>query len=138
VKCLVALRSRRNGFALLVLPALLLRALIPVGFMPMVSAGGISIAICPGVTGLPAPSAMGDRGAAHAHHHGAGQDPSTPAHHAPCLFAASAGGAPAPTIMELTGSAGTAVAVDAGSASRVLLPTILRTQTSRGPPTALS
>ncbi|MGH8136726.1 MAG: hypothetical protein ACREVV_00840 [Steroidobacteraceae bacterium] len=109
------LRKRRNWLALLVLPALLFRAAIPVGFMPMVSAGGgVSIEFCPGQSGQ-APSNTGQ-------------------HHAPCLFAASAGGAPAPAALELTAPAADAVRVDRSDNDNVFLPTIVRTQTSRGPP----
>jgi len=155
VNSLAALRRRRNWFALLVLPALLFRALIPVGFMPMIGeGGGLSIGICPGVTELPAPDGMSRPGAGYAHHHGAdhlrhpsadhlhhhstdqegGPGPSTPAHHAPCLFAASAGGAPPPSALGLAAPADTAIVVNTASVNSVLLPTIIRTQTSRGPP----
>src|SRR5947199_10197758 len=48
------LRGRRRRFATLLLPALLLRALIPFGFMPLAGANGLTIGFCPGAGALPA------------------------------------------------------------------------------------
>src|SRR5437764_8172396 len=48
------LRGRRRRFAALLLPALLLRALIPFGFMPLLGASGLTLGFCPGEGALPA------------------------------------------------------------------------------------
>src|SRR5437764_15141392 len=42
------LRGRRRRFAALLLPALLLRALIPFGFMPLAGGNGLTLGLCPG------------------------------------------------------------------------------------------
>jgi len=87
------LRRRRSALALLAVPALLLRAFLPFGFMPVAATEGW-IGFCPGAG--PLPPALGANAATH-HHHGhhsldtgAGGAPADPptAHHAPCLFAA--------------------------------------------------
>ena len=103
--------SRRN----LVLPllcAFLFRALIPVGFMPVVAADGtLSLEFCPAygtappqiaahahhnhLAGLPnLASGHGSSPVAH-HDHGAHDPAGAAQHHAPCVFAASANAAPA-------------------------------------------
>src|ERR1700724_567732 len=68
------LRRRRARLALLVLPALLLRALIPMGFMTLADATGVSIGFCPGagvMPGLPADAVHAQYfGHAHAPHAG--------------------------------------------------------------------
>jgi hypothetical protein len=154
-----SLRRYRQWLALLVLPALVFRALIPVGFMPLVDADwGITIGFCPGeaaqpgaVTGPhahhgdhPGGNAAGGgghdhlfaaHGAHHQHHGGGSEDPSTSGHHhAPCLFAASAGGAPAPAILTLEAATPEAVRIAYGNADETFLPTIIRAQSPRGPP----
>jgi len=133
------LRRRRLGWALLALPALLLRATIPPGFMPVAAEQGFALEFCPGAGALPPGVALA---AAHAHHHhhagggsGQGSDPSPSTHHAPCLFAASATLAPAPVLAEPL----MAPPADGGSGERahagqVFPPTILRAQSPRGPP----
>jgi hypothetical protein len=132
------LRSRRRLLALL-LPALVLRALIPFGFMPVVAGGGMTIGFCPGEVqppGIAAAHQISAHQDLHAGHHlGHGGDPgSSGAHHAPCLFAASASPAFSPAVLALAPSdAHRAQPVEA-LAARVFLPTILRTQSPRGPP----
>src|SRR5437764_884661 len=51
---LAYLRGRRRRFAALLLPPLLLRALIPFGFMPLIGASGLTLGFCPGEGALPA------------------------------------------------------------------------------------
>ncbi|MBV8343013.1 MAG: hypothetical protein JO173_11610 [Gammaproteobacteria bacterium] len=127
-----SLRLRR-GRALLfagMMPALLLRALIPFGFMPVATSEGLKIALCPGIAGLPSAGAHG-----HPHH-----DTRAPggseggAHHAPCLFSASGSvaGAPATLMLTLTGSAPRAE--DSAQHPRLFSPSILRAQSPRAPP----
>ena len=129
------LRSRRRQLTWLVLPALLLRALIPAGFMPLAGAGGAYLGFCPGA-GAPEPSAL----VGHAHHHthdapGAPAAPSGAHHHPACIFSLGAVTATAAAVPLLS-----AVAAPQAPAERadslVVLPPILRAQTSRGPPPA--
>jgi hypothetical protein len=135
-------RKHRQWLALLVLPALVFRALIPVGFMPLVDAdGGITIGFCPGEAALPGGTQDHQSAAhgAHQHQHHRGgngsEDSSTSAqHHTPCLFAAGAGGAPAPAIVTLETAAPEVAQVVHDDAAEVFLPTILRAQSPRGPP----
>jgi len=89
-RCLHKLRAVRILLALLVLPGFVIRAAVPPGFMPVASRDTtLTMAICPGhaaqsgVLESGAPSAPGD------HRPPAGQS-----HEAPCVFAATAGGAP--------------------------------------------
>ena len=76
---------RRRWWVAALLPALLLRALIPAGFMPAVGAGSLALVFCE-------PSALGAAGPG-AHHHHHGQDPTGHGSHAAsgeCPFAQSA------------------------------------------------
>jgi hypothetical protein len=136
MSALARLRRRRRRWALLALPALLLRALLPVGFMPLASADGFSLELCPDAGRLPAAaSAAADLHAHHHHHADAGQDASSAAHHAPCLFAASAQLATAPGDAAAAGPATPAIAPrDACRATRRFVPSILRSQAPRAPP----
>jgi hypothetical protein len=115
----------------LALPALLLRALIPVGFMPVATADGLSIEFCPDAGPLPA----ADPHAHHHHHHQGGPDPSSATHHAPCLFAASATLAAVPATVTLVAPpalAGHSALL--APAARSFVPSILRAQIPRAPP----
>ena len=133
-------RQRRLLLALLVLPVLVLRALVPVGFMPVVvSDGSLSIEFCPGQGTLPPGIDAGALHAGHlAHHHAhhAGGDPSRPsdAHHAPCLFSLSASPAFASAVALPAPSPAAATAFGAPPPVRVFLPAIVRAQSPRGPP----
>lgn len=127
------LRSRRHQLTWLVLPALLLRALIPAGFMPLAGTGGAYLGFCPGA-GAPDPSAL--VGHAHHHSHDEGGAPGAPAgahHHPACVFSVGAATATAAAVALV--SAVTAPQAPADRAdSLVVLPPILRAQSSRGPP----
>jgi hypothetical protein len=127
---------RRRRLAVLLLPALLLRALIPAGFMPMAGAGGPHLGFCPGAGELPPGAAAPATHASHpghAEHGGDGRGvPGTP-HHPACIFSPGAVTAfaeppadalPAPALTSLT----------AHIAEPIFLPTILRAQSPRGPP----
>jgi len=126
--------------ALLVLPVLVLRALVPVGFMPVVVSGGsLSIEFCPGQGTLPPGIDAGALHAGHlAHHHAhhSGGDPSRPtdAHHAPCLFSLSASPAFAAAVALPAADPAAATVFGAPPPSRVFLPAIVRAQSPRGPP----
>lgn len=83
---------RRRTLALLVLPALLLRALLPPGFMPAAHGGfGFALTICPGhgLVAMLGDPAAGDTTPAPAGSH----------HDAPCAFAAAAAGLAPPSAL---------------------------------------
>ena len=66
--------ARRRGWALALVPVLLLRALIPAGFMPAVGAGSWALVFCePGV--LASAHAGHHEGAGHAGHSASGECP---------------------------------------------------------------
>lgn len=142
------LRSVRRRFATLLIPALLLRALIPFGFMPLLGGSGLTIGFCPGEGALPAGLVAANVQLEHAKHpalpghdlaagggaHGGAGDPRHAGHEAPCPFAASAKPAFAPVVLALATVAAPAVSGEASNALIVFLPTILRAQSPRGPP----
>jgi hypothetical protein len=87
-------RLLRRGFlheclASLALVAVIARALIPMGFMPIVVNGEAQLRFCSGVAG-----------GAHFDQHG--QPGSTSTADAPCVFAVSGGAAPIPTAILFT------------------------------------
>lgn len=114
-------RTRR--LLALVLPLLVLRALIPAGFMPIAEGGGLIIGLCPGAAGMPP---------GHAHH--GGHPHGEP--HAPCLFAASAAPAFSPLALALPPASAVALRAALPALNAPCLPSILRSQTPRGPPAA--
>jgi hypothetical protein len=109
------------------LPLLVLRLLIPVGFMPMAGSDGLSIGLCPGDGPLPPTLA-------HLHHGGQHGGTGGGAHHAPCLFAASAGAALAPAFLALPLSTPPAVPAALPRSDRHSPPSICRAQSPRAPP----
>jgi hypothetical protein len=132
------LRRRRARLALLVLPALLLRALIPMGFMPLVDATGVSIGFCPGAGVMPGQPADAVRaqhfGHAHAPHAGGRAGGGGALHHAPCLFASGAASAFAAALPAPALAASALPSTDDRAAPAVFLPAIRRAQFARGPP----
>lgn len=140
------LRSRARAIAWALLPALLLRALTPVGFMPMHDAqGDLYLAFCPGVGDtLPPASAADDphRGHHGAHDHAGMQHPGTPAgdnpapsQHNLCPYALSAGPALAYTVPPVSAPAPVPTRAPAPDYPTPSLPTIERAQSARAPPT---
>jgi len=125
---------RLRRITILLLPALLLRSLIPFGFMPMADAGGVSIGLCPGEG--PMPAAMGAAAHAQHMHHSAHHDGAhSGSHQAPCLFAASASPTFAPALPALPASVSDATPCRLpDAAGSVTLPSIRRAQSPRGPP----
>jgi len=132
------LRTRRQRrLVWLLLPALLLRALIPVGFMPLAGASGAYLGFCPGSGALPpGASELAAPYTAHSGHtHHDGDRPGSPAapHHGPCVFSGGAA-------TEFTADPLLVVVLPVAQApteriaSLVFVPTILRAQSSRGPP----
>jgi hypothetical protein len=121
--------------ALLVFAALLLRALIPAGFMPLAGPGGPHLGFCPAAGALPPGSGDSATPASHlVHlHHGAGRGTPEAPHHPACVFSAGAATvfAAVPTLAPVLP---TLRAHRERRVSRIVLPTILRAQSSRGPP----
>jgi len=135
MRSLAAIRSRTRVVALALLPALLLRALTPVGFMPMHDAqGGVFLAFCPGIGDTLLPSMVADD--PHRYHHAMhdGDATSTPQHHNVCPYALSAGPALAFSVPGVLAHAPLAAEILAPNYSTVSLPTIERAQSARAPP----
>ncbi|MCX7056895.1 MAG: hypothetical protein NTZ79_06795 [Proteobacteria bacterium] len=124
---LVAGRRTRNWVAYALLAGLLVRALIPVGFMP----GASGLEFCQG--GMPSMAASMP---AHHHHHAEGQQaPShSTGHGEGCVFAGSAAGLAPPCVPSTAVPVQVATAYPVPSTSIDSSPTILRAQSPRGPP----
>jgi hypothetical protein len=128
-----SIRTKRRLLGL-VLPLLLLRLLVPAGFMPFSDGGSFGVALCPGEAALP-PGLAAHVGHAmhHAGHPGRGQP--TAEHHALCLFAASAvPPVPAAALLASAARAALAAAALPAQARSIALPVILRAQSARAPP----
>jgi hypothetical protein len=121
------LRARSRALLAVILPALVLRAIIPVGFMPVAASGGPAMQLCPGA------AAMAGTLAGH-HHHPGGDAPGGTAHNTLCVFAASAAPAMAPVAAAIPLRAADVSCAEQSSANSVSLPSILRTQSARAPP----
>lgn len=118
---------------MLLLPFVLLRLLVPAGFMPMTQAGTLSLGLCPGE------AAMAGQDDAHAMHHDdhPGQGQPQGDHHAPCAFAASAAAASAPDLpaLRMARVAQRAAPLPA-QALTTSIPAIFRAQSPRAPPSS--
>jgi hypothetical protein len=140
MKFLATTRSRARVIALALLPALLLRALTPVGFMPMHDAhGGLYLAFCPGIGDTLVPPSVDDPRHDHDHHpghaihdHGGGQ--SAPQHHEVCPYALSAGPALAYSVPGVPALAPLTADAPAPDYSSISIPSIERAQSARAPP----
>jgi len=125
-----SLRSRRWLIAALILPALLLRAAIPAGFMPAMDARhGLVLEICPGVA---SPGVEPGSAAGHAHHHHGDSTPRS--HDGLCPFALSAGPALASSFVFEPAAGVLAVFDTGGPLSTRIISTLERAQSARGPP----
>jgi hypothetical protein len=124
--CLRGLRARARMLLAVVLPALVLRALIPFGFMPVAGHGGPAMQLCPGA------AAMAGAASGHPHHEGTGTPEGSA--HALCVFAASAAPAVARVAPTMPLAALSATLAARQETSSLLLPSILRTQCARAPP----
>jgi hypothetical protein len=133
---LSSLRRNRRWLALLAVPALLLRAFLPVGFMPVAAANGW-IGFCPGAGSLPPALSAPAAHPQHHHHASGGGAPAQPAtaHHAPCLFAATSLPTFTPALLGLVSPPGT-VATDLPAARppSCAIASVERTQSPRAPP----
>jgi hypothetical protein len=126
---------RQRRLTWLLLPALLLRALIPVGFMPLAGANGAYLGFCPGAGEVPPAAAAPATHASHPGHahHGDGRGIPGTAHHPACVFSAGAvtacAAAPSDAI-----AAPALTSLTERVAAPIFLPAILRAQSPRGPP----
>lgn len=126
---LMGRRRTRGWVAYALLAGLLVRALIPVGFMP----GPSGLEFCQG--GMPSMSAMASMPAHHHHHVEGQQAPShSTGHGEGCVFAGSAAGLAPPCLPNTAVPVQVATAYPVPSTSITSSPTILRAQTPRGPP----
>lgn len=139
--------ARRNlvrRIALLpLLVALLYRAAIPVGYMPMVGQNGwLTLELCTSVV-APAAAMPLVAMAAHEHHHHpdtlqgvpqTGHDHGTGDTHTVCPFATTAGPAPLSAKVVPPGAVDALVVDIAFVTASISAPTILRSQRSRAPP----
>lgn len=118
--------------AALLLPAMIFRALIPVGFMPMAGAGGaMELALCPGtVDGATFIAAAIDPHAKHHHEH---HDQRSP----PCAYALSGTAMPAPVIPAQVLFTAMVEPPRARIGTVVFLPAIVRVHLPRGPPASV-
>jgi hypothetical protein len=147
MKALASLRRRARFITLACLPVLLLRALTPVGFMPMHDAKGeLYLAFCPGIgdTILP-PAATADphrghhgmhaQGANETGHAGAtSREKPAPPQHDVCPYALSAGPALAYTVPDVSAVAPRPPAPPSPDYPSISLPPIERAQSARAPP----
>ena len=125
-------RGKQRRLVAIVLSALVLRALIPAGFMPMAGASGLSLDFCPGAGALP----PGLHDHAHPAGGGAGSDPGR-THHSPCLFSIGASTTFAVAATSIVLFVPALVTSIERFTSAVFSPAILRAQSSRGPPILL-
>lgn len=147
MKAMNSLRARGRFIALALLPALMLRVLTPVGFMPMRDAhGALVLAFCPGMGDTRLPPASTDD--PHRGHHGmraqgghgvgpgatSSGDERAPAHHDVCPYALSAGPALAYAVPDVPVTAPRLDAPPMSDYPSVHLPNIERAQSARAPP----
>lgn len=128
-------RRTRKSIWLALLPLLLLRGLVPAGYMIEANAGGLSIVVCE--SGIYKDAVIAGSAEHHHHdHHGTSGDTSSAAHdHSICPFAIAAVGAPTPDLPAI-------VAVVSTEIGRVVDEPVVqsglfgpsRTQQSRAPP----
>jgi hypothetical protein len=120
----------------LLLVALCVRALVPVGYMPSTERP-FSFQICP--DGFPAQLLKSNHAEHHHHHHGGGDDEQQPspdsmrAEH--CVFAAAANAGPAPEGQLLSAAPPTQARLQLETESAILSPQRFRQPPSRAPPT---
>jgi len=126
----------RRRLALLVACALLLRGLIPAGFMPAAGAGGLGVELCPGAGVMPPALAAHAAGGVHAGHPGHHSRDPGGVHHASCVFSAGASAAFAAALAAPAPAAPRPARDRAPAAEREHVPAILRAQSPRAPPLA--
>ncbi|HYM26720.1 MAG TPA: DUF2946 family protein [Steroidobacteraceae bacterium] len=123
----------RPRLALLVACALLLRGLIPEGFMPAAGAGGFIVELCPAAGLVPPPPAAQAARGAHPGHASHRSHDSGGVHHARCVFSTGASTAFAAALAASVPAA-PLPARDGAPADDHHVPAILRAQSPRAPP----
>jgi hypothetical protein len=127
---LASFRSRLALIALALLPALIFRALIPAGFMPMRDPDGrLAIVFCPGAS-VPASHAGQDPVHAHHHHHGGHATDAQDV----CPFALSAGPALAYAVPVHAALTARPDSAPPANYSSIHIAAIARSQSARAPP----
>ncbi len=122
---------QRSWLAVLLLPAILFRALIPVGFMPAMHGDGrLGVIFCP-ITVSAGPGLVHEH---HPGHEGGNAGYGSGHHQLACPFAASAGLAPFADFVAPTAAPAEFLALADGVSARHFVPTILRAQSPRAPP----
>jgi hypothetical protein len=122
---LTAIRRARSRklLAAVALLAVLARALVPTGVMPVAGAGAMQLMLCDGGPG------------GHHHHHADGPAaPATGTAHDLCPYAMTAGGAPLPAIVGLPALQSVPQPVALATERTRILPAPLRHAAPRGPP----
>lgn len=132
---LSSIRTRLPLIALLLLPALIYRALIPAGFMPMRDAGGrLAIVFCPGGSAV----AVQPQHEHHHHHDGMSPDAGGINHAAHeqnvCPYALSAGAALAYAVPVHVAEFASPQGPVTSNYPSVVSATITRSQSARAPP----
>jgi hypothetical protein len=106
----------------LLLPLMVMRGMLPAGYMPVAEDGAFKMALCS--EGLQQPSSNGDT-----------NDHRLPGSGSDCLFAHAAGSAPPPSIVVVASPEATDERSAAMPAAQSIASTIRRAQSPRGPPT---
>ena len=118
-----ALGLRNKFLSVTLLAVMLVRALIPPGYMPASEAGlSLSIRLCSGFAAEPAQPAE------------RGRPPSSPTHDSPCPFAMVGSVAPPPAILATVAALQPRSVQPMATATARAVPAILRSQSPRGPP----
>jgi len=115
-------RQVRQIALAMLLPALMFRAAIPAGYMPVASSGQPTLVMCSGVDGAAAQDAPGT------------PDPADSRHsNLPCHFATSAAAPPVDHAAAVVFDSAAPLA-SPGDAVENILPAIVRAQSARAPP----
>jgi hypothetical protein len=117
----VVIRRHLHLFIALLLPLMVMRSLLPAGFMPVAENGQIRMVLCSAGLQLPA----GDHDSGDHRLPGSGGD---------CLFAHASTTAPPPVVFAAPAPVPATVDVVAAASLPRTADTLLRSQSARGPP----
>jgi hypothetical protein len=115
--------SRRHLHLLiaLLLPLMVMRSMLPAGYMPVAESGAFKIALCS--DGLQLPLSEGDR-----------NTHPLPGSNGDCLFAHAAASAPPPSVVSVPAALEAVARAGTESAAQQTVHVIPRAQSPRGPP----